>query len=345
MLNRFFIALLAFTIFFSSCTDDEVIETGKFETGTFIVNQGTFGAGTGTITFSKDNEVIEDVYAAQNPGLVLGNIAQAIHKFNGKYYISVNNAAKIVLVESNDFKFKGEIKLDLPRYFESTNNKLYVTSWKNDFQSGFINLIDETSLSVKKSVPVNGLAEKMVLKNDLLYVIVSAPYGTSRNDFIVVYDTQKDEIKESIKVGDNPNDLVFDKNGDLWVICSGYSFNDATKNTAGSLQKITGNKSVFAKPLSNGANGLVTNSAKNKVYYMADGQVFEFDLSNTNTNPKSITNGFYYTMGLDAQNDQIYLADAKDFVKKGEIKVIDTKGNVIKTVPAGVIPGFVYFSK
>ena len=86
MLNRFYIALLAFTILFSSCSDEEITISGKFSTGTFNVNQGAFGSGTGTITYTKDNEVIEDVFAIQNPGLVLGNIAQSMHKFDQKYY-------------------------------------------------------------------------------------------------------------------------------------------------------------------------------------------------------------------------------------------------------------------
>lgn len=346
MLNRFHITSLILTIFFASCSDEEITVSGKFSTGTFIVNQGAFGSGTGTITFTNDNEVIEDVYAFQNPGLLLGNIAQSIQKYNDEYFIAVNNAAKVTVVDAATFKYKGEIKLDLPRYFAPVGDKLYITSWTNDFKSGFINLIDHKTFKVTKSVAIDGLAEKMVEKNGLLYITVSAQANDPLNGHIVVYDTTKDEIKETIKVGDNSNDIVLDKNGDIWVICSGFSdFTDPNKNTNGSLHKITGNKSVYTRTLSNGANGLVTNAAKNKLYFMMDSQVLEFDPTNTTIDPKSIANGYYYAMSMDTQNDHIFLADAKDFQKNGEIKVIDTKGNAVRTVSAGLIPGFVYFSK
>lgn len=346
MLHKFFIAIFAFVIVFSSCTDSGPEETQKFDTGTFIVNQGAFTSGTGTITYTNNDVVIEDVYAKQNSGLVLGSIAQSIHKFDQKYFIAVNNAAKVTVVDATTFKYEGEIKLDLPRYFAPVGDKLYITSWTNDFKSGFINLIDHKTFKVTKSVAIDGLAEKMVEKNGLLYITVSAQANDPLNGHIVVYDTTKDEIKETIKVGDNSNDIVLDKNGDIWVICSGFSdFTDPNKNTNGSLHKITGNKSVYTRTLSNGANGLATNAAKNKLYFMMDSQVLVFDPTNTTIDPKSIANGYYFAMSMDTQNDHIFLADAKDFQKNGEIKVIDTKGNAVRTVSAGLIPGFVYFSK
>lgn len=346
MLHKFFIAIFAFVIVFSSCTDEESKDNGKFSSGAFIVNQGAFGSGTGTITFENGTEVITDAYTTQNPNLVLGNVAQSIYKYDQKYFIAVNNASKIVVANSEDFKFVNEISLLLPRYFAVSNSKLYATSWTNNFKSGFINLIDHKTFKVTKSIAIDGLAEKMVEKDGLLYITVSAEANDVLNGHVVVYDTSKDEIKEIIKVGDNSNDIVLDKNGDIWVICSGFSdFNDPTKNTKGSLHKITGNKSVYSRTLSNGANGLVTNAARNKIYFMMDAQVFEFDPTNTTIDPKSIASGYYYAMSLDTQNDNIYLADAKDFQKNGEVKVIDSKGTTVKTIAAGVIPGFVYFSK
>jgi hypothetical protein len=345
MFNKFFLLLLSFVLLFPSCTPEEETDTRNFSTGTFIVNQGAFIGGTGTISFVKDDEVIEDIYTRQNKGFVLGNIAQSIHKFNQKYYIAVNNAAKIVVVNADDFKFTGEISLSLPRYFVTSGNKLYATSWTSDFKAGFINLIDPNTLKVQKSIAINGLAEKMIEKNGLIYITVTATETDPLNGHVVVYDTQKEAIQETIKVGDNSNDLVLDKNGDIWVICRGFSnFTDPTKNTKGSLHKIVGNKSVFSTPLSNDANGLVINSTKDNLYFMMDGQVFEWNATNTNSAPKSINNGFYYAISLDPQNDQLYLADSKDFQQKGEVKVINTQGNAIKTINAGVIPGFVYFS-
>ncbi|MBK8626696.1 MAG: hypothetical protein IPN86_14360 [Saprospiraceae bacterium] len=38
-----------------------------------------------------------------------------------------------------------------------------------------------------------------------------------------------------ITVGDNPNDIVGDKNGDIWVLCSGFNvWTNPSLNTSGS---------------------------------------------------------------------------------------------------------------
>jgi hypothetical protein len=345
MFNKFFLLLLSFALLFSSCTTDDEASSRNFGNGTFIVNQGAFIGGTGSISFVKDAEVIEDVYTRQNKGFVLGSIAQSIHKFNQKYYIAVNNAAKIVVVNADNFKFTGEVSLSLPRYFVTSGTKLYATSWTSDFKTGFINLIDPNTLKVQKSVAINGLAEKMIEKNGLIYITVTAGKTEPLNGHVVVYDTQKEAIQETIKLGDNSNDIVLDKNGDIWVICSGFTnYPDSTQNTKGSIHKIVGNKSVFSKPLSNGAKGMVTNASKDKVYFLMDRQVFDFDPINTNNNPKPIATGAFDAMFIDTQNDHIYLTDVKDYQQKGDVKVINTQGNAVKTINAGVIPGFVYFS-
>ena len=201
---------LLFTFVIFSCSKDDNKSTFDYSQGTFIVNEGLFNSGTGTITYLDENEKIDDIFAQQNPGLLLGNIANSMIKHDGKYFIAVNNGARIVVVNAADFNYLGEIKIDLPRYFVSANDKLYVTSWSSDFSSGFINLIDSKSLSITKSTPVNGLVEKMIAKDNFIYSTVSTNEWDELNHHVVQYDIQKDVIIGNIEVGDNSNDLIIE---------------------------------------------------------------------------------------------------------------------------------------
>lgn len=336
---------LLFTLVIFSCNKDDNKSTSDYSKGTFIVNEGLFNSGTGTITYLDENEKIDDIFAQQNPGLVLGNIANSMIKYDKKYFIAVNNGAKIVVVNEEDFKYMGEIKLDLPRYFVKANDKLYVTSWSSDFSSGFINLIDSKTLSISKSTPVNGLVEKMIAKDNFIYTTVSTSEWDELNHHVIQYDIQKDVIIGNIEVGDNSNDLVLDNNGDIWVICSGfYNYTDPNLNTDGSLHKLEDNKSVFSKKLKNGVNKLVINSSKKTLYFLSDTQVLEFDLKQPNNEPKEIYNGIFYSLGFNPENKNLYLLNAKDFQQNGEATILNTENKPVSAVKTGIIPTFIYFS-
>lgn len=345
MLKRFLLySILIFTCL--ACSKDDQNTFHDYSKGTFIVNEGLYNSGTGTITYIKDGIVIADLFEQQNPGLILGNIAQSIIKFDNKYFITINNGGKIVVVNANDFKFIDEINIDLPRYFVSTGDKLYVTSWSKDFTSGYINLIDVPSLSIKKSTPVEGLPEKMLAVHNIIYLTVSATEFDNYKNHVIRYDNIQDEIIDAIEVGDNSNDLIQDKNGDIWVLCSGfYNFSNPNLNTSGSIHKITDNKSVFSLKLDHGVNKLAINSTKDKLYFLGGSNLFEININEQNITAKNVYDGSYYGLGIDTENSNIYLLNAKDFSQNGEVTILNTALFPENTLKTGIIPAFVYFSK
>lgn len=345
MLKRFLLySILIFTCL--ACSKDDQNTFHDYSKGTFIVNEGLYNSGTGTITYIKDGVVIADLFEQQNPGLILGNIAQSIIKFDNKYFITINNGGKIVVVNANDFKFIDEINIDLPRYFVSTGDKLYVTSWSKDFTSGYINLIDVPSLSIKKSTPVEGLPEKMLAVHNIIYLTVSATEFDNYKNHVIRYDNIQDEIIDAIEVGDNSNDLIQDKNGDIWVLCSGfYNFSNPNLNTSGSIHKITDNKSVFSLKLDHGVNKLAINSTKDKLYFLGGSNLFEININEQNIAAKNVYDGSYYGLGIDTENSNIYLLNAKDFSQNGEVTILNTILFPENTLKTGIIPTFVYFSK
>ena len=86
-----FISLLAVT----ACKkDDEPFRVPdlKFSNGVFIINEGGFLDGTGSISFySKSSNTVEhDLFQKVN-GVPLGNVAQSLTHYNGRIYIVVNN--------------------------------------------------------------------------------------------------------------------------------------------------------------------------------------------------------------------------------------------------------------
>lgn len=345
-MNKLIIAFICFIFTILACSKDENSVSNNYATGTFVVNEGPFQTGTGTITYYDGTNAIQNVFEKENNDNVLGNIAQSMIKFNDKYFISINNANKIQIVNAKTFKAIGSIDVILPRFFAANNSKLYATSWSEDFTTGAINEIDPIKFKVIKSIVINGLVDKMVIKNDLLYATIGSSAGDVHPNHVIVLDTKTNTITDTIAVGDNPNDLVIDKNGDIWVICSGFgAWPDPNLATAGSMHRISGSLSAYNYALPTDTKGIAIDNAGEYIYYLSDGKVLQHAVSNTTTVDKEITTGYYYSIGLNKDTDELFLGNPLDYQGTGKIDIIHPVTLKRKEFTSGIIPSSFYFSK
>ena len=104
----------------------------EYTNGVFVTCEGPFMTGTGTVSYySRSNgTVYNDLFNSAN-SLPLGNLVQSMTISNSKGYVVVNNADKIEVVNSTDFKSLAKISgLSLPRYLLAVNaNKASVSQW------------------------------------------------------------------------------------------------------------------------------------------------------------------------------------------------------------------------
>lgn len=143
------------SIMITACTkDDPGGDPGIYDNGVFVVNEGPFGTGTGTLTFiGDDGNLTQKVFEKENGNVVLGNIAQSMIWHNNRYYIVVNNANKIVVADK-DMKVVGEITgLTGPRFMVAQGNKAYISEWGENYEKGGVAIADLTSLKVVKQIP------------------------------------------------------------------------------------------------------------------------------------------------------------------------------------------------
>jgi DNA-binding beta-propeller fold protein YncE len=327
---------------FKNSPDENKTEI-NYSKGLFVVNQGVFQSGTGTITFHNDIDTIKDAFTAANPDKVLGNIAQSMIRFDNKYFIAINNGAKIQVVDGISFKSLGEIsKIEVPRYFTATSDKLYVSAWGADFKSGAVFEINPKTLTLSNTINTGGAPENMIVIGDKLYVVISTV--TDKSNKMVIIDTKTNKIINTITVRDNPSSIQVDKNGAIWVLCGGNSdWNIPALSTKGSLVRIINDKVDANYELSNGANSLVIDKNKQKLYFLMDAKVFVHDISDTSFKKQSIADGYFYTLGYHSTNDRLYMSDAGDFQSDGVVKTINLTTKTESSFKAGIIPGFFYF--
>lgn len=345
-LNRFFklnlLALTACTLLvLNSCKKDDGEPTqpsaSGYGSGVFILNEGGFLKGNASIDFYNraDGKLSQSIFNAKN-SRPLGDIMQSMYKANGKYYLVVNNSAKIEVVKTDDFSSVATISnLGSPRFMlspsASNGTKAYVT----DLFSGTIHVLNLSNNTETKTIPLAGWSEHMVEANGNVYV------NNWTNKMVYVIDPTADAVKDSVALTDYPNGLVVDANKKVWVLV------DSTATTPAKLVRINpANNSIegsidFATGKT--ASKLAINSAGDKLYYVDGAGLFEVAITATTLPATAKKTGNFYGLGVDPADGSVFLGDALDFNQKGNVTRIKTDGSE-STFKVGIVPGGFFFS-
>lgn len=342
MLRRFVAVVLGVSLLCACDKDMPIPESSKYGDGAFIVNQGKFGDGTGTITyFDDDTTIVQDVFQNENASSVVGNVAQSLIEAGDKIFIAVNNAAKVEIVDGDSFVSLGSIPdLAQARYFANPDNGfVYLSAWGADGVSGAIHKIDVQNNTLVNSLSVGGGPEHMVSSFDELYIAKSGGFGT--DSLVLVYDINTDEIASSIVAGDNPVGIVKSSQDDIYVLCTGmFDFAEPANSTNGGIYKLVGGEAQLLQEVANGANSLCVDESTGVLYYLTGAGIQSYNPSTSSS--AELAGGFFYGLSYDSVNKLLYAADAKDFASNGEVVVYNLSGQEVRRIPAGIIPGYTY---
>lgn len=307
--------------------------------GVYIINEGAFQFGNASVDYLdfSNGQVSSDVYTAAN-ATPLGDVAQSYTVINNKGYIVVNNSGKIEVVNPLTFKSISTITGFLsPRYILPVSvNKAYVS----DFKSNSIVIIDLNTNTKTGSIPCKGWTEEMVLLYGKAYVT------NYFSNYLYVVNTATDVIEDSLAVSWGGNSMRIDKNGKLWLLCSGeklksikgalYKINPITKQVELSLQFPNADDAPF-KLNSNGTN--------DTLYYL-NNNIYKMPI-NANSLPASafVQQGSksFYGLGVNPINGDVYAGDAIDYIQKGKVYIYKNNGTPITNFLTGYVPAYFYF--
>ncbi len=354
MKNIFLISIIAGVSILSACekkSDKEEAPVGQYKEGVFIVNEGPFGSGTGTVShYNRATRVLtNDIFQRVN-FFPLGNIVQSVNIFDEKGYIVVNNSNKIEVVEDGTFKIMGTITgLTQPRnILQIDNNKAYVTEWSDNGANGTVKVVSTAFNAVVKTINIGRKGpEKMYKKGN--YVYVTCKGGLDNDSMVTVINSITDAVVKHIDAGPNPDGIVEDLSGKLWVLCTGQYKNDySSLEKTGRLVKINPNNntvetsypfsSIYSQP-----SGLSINKGKTRLYYNYDGKICTQDIYASSLQTNAIVNRSFYSLSIDPVTNIIYAGDAGNFSSNGKVIRYNASGSKIDSLNVGIIPGSFFF--
>lgn len=310
------------------------------EEGVYITNEGNFQFGNAAVSYFEKGltDAVPDLFEPAN-NRPLGDVCQSMFFFNGLAYLVINNSNKIEVVDANSFVSLATITdFNSPRYFlPVSNSKAYVT----DLYDNAISIVDLSANKRIGEIPCNGWTEELALAYGKVFVT-----NRERNQLYII-NTLNDQITDSITIGFGANSIVEDRNGKLWVLCSGSE----SKAINAGLYRINpiNNTIEMTFSFSNSSNRpyrLDINGTNDTLYYLDSEGVFQLPINAVSlpTNAIILSEGRnLYGLGINPNTKEILVADAIDYVQRGRIYVYQPNGTLVKSFLAGIIPGDFYF--
>lgn len=352
-LSSFF---LAGTALITGCDPEpETTPKGTYEHGVFIVNEGNFQKGNGAISYYNPGTktVEQDIFNAVN-ARPTGDVLQSMTIHNDKAYIVANNSNKIEVANANTFKAEATISgLALPRYFAAINNKGYVTEWVSFSGNGRVAVIDLSTNTITKTIPVGETPEQLLLINNKIYV------SNSGSNTLSVINTATDAVEATVTVGEAPGSLALDANNQLWVACAGnkvylpdFSGYDPEASTAGSLVRLNpaANTVESTLPFASTVEApthLTINGTKNKLYYNYAGKIYQLDIATTTLPANAIIKrrftGEGFGLGIDPETNIMYTADPGFYTANGKVIRYDAAGSALDSFQVAIGPNSFLF--
>lgn len=345
-LTRLFLALVAGSVLFVSCSDDDNQSNkpqGTYDNGTFILNEGNSDPSTASVSFIKeDGTLVADIFRLENPGAAeTGSYLQSMFMDDSRIFIISGQANKVTIVDRYSFKSIATVatNLDNPRYGTVANGKAYIVN-NAGFASGdddFLTIIDLNNYTTSKFV-IGDFADKITEENGKVY-IANGSYGNG--SAVSVYNPSNNTIEKVIELGEDSPDSFDEEDGTLYVLGISNIFKINISNN-----QIT---STIALPENlEGSSHLTVEGGK--IYFTNDTSVYALDKNATAATQATkiltyTSDSMYGAMyGFNVHDGKIYVSDAGDFASDSKAYVYSLTGSLLSTYNAGVGANGFYFN-
>ena len=327
------------------------VESGATLEYMLVGNEGGFGSSNATISrYNPVTKNLQDGVFLSANGIGLGDVLQSVHYNEGQVYAVMNNSAQIVMMDSESFTQQGLISLPngaSPRQLLLLSPEL---AYISDLYGDLIHLVNPATQQVLSTkISVGDGPEFMVYHEEAVFV---GNYGFGQDSTIMIIDPVQQAVVDTLVVASGPGQITIDSNGDLWVVCTGYAGDydeqwnlvEGTQRPGG-LFRIERNAqdqqwSVTKELELNQAGIHLGYDPNNEHLYLQSDGIKRVDLTQEVLAPESIISGSYYSFYYESVGGDIYLADAKDYVSAGSVRVIDTETlQDLDEFSVGIIPG------
>ena len=303
--------------------------------GIFLLNEGNFNAGNGSVSFysTETRQIYNDLFSTENKR-ALGDIPSFMAVDGNRGFIVVNNSGTVEAVDLLTMESLGTVTgLSSPRQMVIEGNNGYVSSLTEDE----ITVIDLERTEKSGKLEIGSASEAMVITGGRLF---SAHW--SGGNSIVVTDLGSGDVVRSVTVGLEPESMALDKNGRLWVLCTGgWKGEEIPRIVRINTVTLEKEAEFFFRTVDDNPSSLTLNEARDTLFYLDEG-VRRMPVTADGMPAVAFIpagNRLFYKL-LIGSGGKIYVTDAIDYQQKGDLLIYNREGELLDSEQAGIIPGF-----
>ncbi|MDZ7634945.1 MAG: hypothetical protein U5L72_11200 [Bacteroidales bacterium] len=328
--------LCPFVLFSCERADDpSLFPSGS---GYFLLNEGNYLAGNGSLSFysTETKKIYNELFRTENER-ALGDIPSFMAVDGDRGFIIVNNSGTIEVVNMLTMESLATITgLNSPRQMAINGRKGYVSS----LFSTEVTVIDLDRMEISGDFNIECTSEAMAIADGKLFTA-----HWSGGDKIVVTDLETEEVLTSVTVGLEPESMVLDRNGKLWILCTG-GWNGEEIPRLVKINTVTFEKEaeMFFRTVSDNPSSLTANAAGDTLYFLDEGVRRMPVTAAVLPSEAFISAGdrLFYKLAA-GPGGQVVVTDAIDYQQKGDLLVYNSRGLLEDTEQVGIIPGFMFF--
>lgn len=343
---------------FTSCEENTLSPGLKNEfsqKGVFIVNEGNLGYGNASLSYYEPDSLLSSnsIFHKTN-NFPVGDALQSLKIKDSLGFLCISNSGKIIVFNTKNFQHIHTLGgFIAPRYLEFLPNGKAIVS---DLYSKKLTIIDLDEYLISSTLSLGASSEQMLLSGKDLFIT-----SWSFNNKLYKVDAENLTLVDSLETGVQPNSIVEDINGFLWVLSDGGYKGNPFGHQKASLIKIDPTsfsiiKELDFRDLNSSPSELCLGPGGEYLYFLDSGAgsqdenkgIFRMSVSATELPLKPIIEEgkrLLYGLGIDPENGDVYCSDAKDYLQKGTIYRYNSEGEEIDRFDAGIIPGEFIFVK
>ena len=341
---------LLFLFVFAACDSSD--PAVRVVSGIYVGNQGNFTDNNGSVsvydpaTGQTNTDAIPNLEGLVQNILIDGDRAFILLNFDDSFS---TGHGRIDIVDLNTNRRTAQIDVNTPRSAVLDGNTLWVTN----LYANTVTPVDLATNTAGTPIDVGSNPEGLAMVSGNLFV---ANNGFGVSTTVSVIDVATGTVSQTLDLGcDGPRSMATDRDGDVWVFCSGKTVFDPvtfevlerTNGTAVVLDGATGSeidRTELDDQLGGGAIGqdAFMVPGRNEVWAVKGTQLLRFD-TNTNSLVQTITPAipsghFIGAVGYDEVNDRLLISSFADYASAGAVIIADRSGAEIESFAAGVAP-------
>lgn len=320
-------------------------------TGVFVVNQGNFSDGNGTISTYDPRSGSLRLSAAAN----LGSILQSATLRDGQLYVTANTGNRVDVFDATSMQRTAQISsLGSVRFLAFSGNRMFVTRL---FASD-VAVVNLDSRTLERTIPVGQNAEGVVVVGNQV-VVANSNFGNGTTLTFASVDGSGTPANVNADC-EGPRLMAVDRENELWVFCTGAtvynaSFTEIIRQSNGAVRVFNAaSRQIVARfdlDVQLGTSGpgqdiYYSDDAQEVYAVLRDRRILRF---NTRTNQAAgvmgpVQGDAIGAVAYDAGAEELYLGRITGFATAGYVTVHARNGLEIRRFPAGIAPSAIVFT-